>query len=146
MFSRIIAVALALSVLLLLPAGVDTAKRKKPRFKIIERTYDAEPFISVAGIARATRYPDTIEVNGPRDSRINDIDLHLYGFSHAAVPDLDLQADREDGVDAGDRHDGAPRSDLGEQLHQFTARREPRMPFGRTSSTSTMIAKPIVVL
>jgi hypothetical protein len=69
MYPRIICVALAMFTVVLLPADVDTARRSKPRFKIIERTYDAEPFISVAGIALATRYPDTIDVHGPRDSR-----------------------------------------------------------------------------
>ncbi len=97
MFSRIIAAALAVSVLLLLPAEVDTAKRKKPRFKIIERTYRAEPFISVAGIALATRYPDTIDVRVPKDSRLKDIDLHLYGFSHDMPKDLDILLVAPDG-------------------------------------------------
>jgi hypothetical protein len=90
MYPRIICVALAMFTVVLLPADVDTARRSKPRFKIIERTYDAEPFISVPGIALATRYPDTIEVHGPRDSRIRDIDLHLYGFSHTLPKDLDI--------------------------------------------------------
>ena len=42
MFSRIAPVALAVALVLLLPAGVDTATRKKSRFKVIERTYDSE--------------------------------------------------------------------------------------------------------
>jgi hypothetical protein len=97
MFCRIISVVLAASVLLLLPTEVDTAKRKKPRLKVIERTYRAEPFISVAGIALATRYPDTIDVRVPNDSRLKDIDLNLYGFSHAMPKDLDILLVAPDG-------------------------------------------------
>ena len=97
MLSRIFAVALAASVVLLLPTDVDTAKRKNPRFKIIERTYRSKPFLSVAGIALATRYPDTIDVRFPRDSSIRDIDLHLHDFSHAMPKDLDILLVAPDG-------------------------------------------------
>lgn len=97
MFSRIVSVVLAVTVVLLLPAEVDVAKRKNPRFKVIERTYRAEPFISIAGIALATRYPDIIDVHAPRDSRVRDIDLHLYNFSHAMPKDLDFLLVAPDG-------------------------------------------------
>jgi hypothetical protein len=97
MCSRFIAVALAISVVLLLPAEVDMAKRTTPRFKMIERTYRSEPYISVAGIALATRYPDTVDVRFPRDSRISDIDLHLFGFSHGMPKDVDILLVAPDG-------------------------------------------------
>jgi hypothetical protein len=79
-----------MAFLVLPPTEVDPAKRAKPRFKLIERTHTSAPYLSVAGIARATRYPDVIDVRAPRDSRIIDIDLHLYGFAHAMPEDLDI--------------------------------------------------------
>lgn len=90
MFSRILPVALAVSVALLFPAEVDTANRKKPRFKFIERSYESETFISLPGINLPTSYPDEIAVRGPHGSRIIDVDLHLYGLSHAMPNQLDL--------------------------------------------------------
>ena len=109
MYSRIIASAFAIALIVAFPTGVDTAKRHKPRFKIIERTYRAEPFISLPGIALASRYPDSIDVGGPRDSRIIDVDLHLYGFAHSMPEDLDFLLVSPNGrtalvmSDAGDR-------------------------------------------
>lgn len=109
MFSRIVPVTLALSVALLLPAEVDTADRKKPRFKIIERTFDSESFISLPGINLPTSYPDEIAVRAPRGSRIIDVDLHLYGLSHAMPDQLDVLLVSPNGraalvmSDAGDR-------------------------------------------
>jgi hypothetical protein len=90
MFSRIFAVALAGLLVLLVPGGADTAKRPKPRFKVIERTYDSASFISLPGVNLASRYPDELEIGGPRDSRIIDIDLHLYGFSHGMPDQIDI--------------------------------------------------------
>lgn len=109
MFSRIIAVALAGSVVLLAPMDVDTAKRTKPRFKVIERTYDSGTAISLPGINLPSSYPDAIAVRGPRDPSVIDIDLHLYGLSHGGPDQIDILLVAPDGrtalvmSDAGDR-------------------------------------------
>ena len=100
--SRIIAVALAvcLLVLLLLPVDGDSAKKQKPRFKIVERTYVSAPFISLPGIALASRYPDSVEVHGRGDAKLIDVDLILYEFSHASPKDLDILLVAPDGRSA----------------------------------------------
>lgn len=109
MSARNFALAFAVSVALLTPAEVDTAKRAKPRFKVIERTHHSETFISLPGINLASSYPDAIDVRGPRNSRIIDIDVHMYGLSHGGPDQIDILLVAPDGrtalvmSDAGDR-------------------------------------------
>jgi hypothetical protein len=87
--SRVVAFILAVS-LLLLPVESDSAKRDKPRFKIAEKTYLAKQGLSLPGLAVASRYPDTIVVNGQANARIVDVDLTLVDFAHGAPRDIDI--------------------------------------------------------
>jgi hypothetical protein len=88
--SRLIAIVLAICLLVLAPLAGDSAKKHKPRFKISERTYHSASFISLPGNVLASRYPDSVEVHGRADSKLIDVDLLLYDFSHGTPKDLDM--------------------------------------------------------
>ena len=98
--SRIIAVGLAVCLLVLLPVGGDSAKQRKPRFKIVERTYVSEPFISLPGVNTASRYPDSVEVHGRADAKLIDVDLLFFELSHDTPKDLDILLVAPDGRSA----------------------------------------------
>ena len=87
--SRVLAFTLAAG-LLLLPAGSDTARRAKPRVKVAEKTYVTRSGISLPGLAVASRYPDTIAVNGQANATIVDVDLTLLEFAHGSPRDIDV--------------------------------------------------------
>jgi hypothetical protein len=86
---RVFAIVLAVC-LLLLPVESDSAKRDKPRFKIAEKTYGTDDDISLPGLAVASRYPDTIVVNGQANAKIVDVDLTLVDFAHGTPQDVDI--------------------------------------------------------
>ena len=87
--TRVLAVALA-ACLFVLPAGSEPAKRGKPRVKVAEKTYVTRSGISLPGLAVASRYPDTIAVNGQANATIVDVDLTLLEFAHGSPRDIDV--------------------------------------------------------
>lgn len=111
MVPRIIMLALV-ACLALLPAAVEPVKRRKLRFEIVERTSLSAASISLPGLNVATSYPDTIAVSGPRDAKLIDLDLILFGFTRGAPQDLDVLLVAPDGRAALVMRDAGGESDV----------------------------------
>lgn len=64
--------------------------QRRPRYKVVTRTFTSTAPITIPGSGAATPYPSLLQVGGLRLGRIQDVNATVRGLTHEVVSDLDI--------------------------------------------------------